>query len=238
MDKDFLPDFKYICTNPFFITRRYLYQNIKRASQHISGGKLLDIGCGSKPYESFFDVDTYVGLDYRKDGANKNPKADAFYDGGRFPFKNRQFESALATEVLEHVFEPDLFISEIHRVLKPGGLCIITVPFLWDEHEQPYDYARYTSFGLRALVEKHGFVVVDQLKTGNFISALGQLFCTYMYYYFSRNKYVYFVARLLVFAPIQLLTLLLATILPSNQGLYLDNIILIRKEKQSQAKRT
>lgn len=226
---DFLPNFRYIFTNPFFITRRYLYLHIRKFSEYISGGRLLDVGCGTKPYESFFKVNAYIGLDYHKEGANANPKADAFYDGGRFPFKKAEFDFALATEVLEHVFQPDFFISEIHRVLKPGGLCIITVPFLWDEHEQPYDYARYTSFGLRALVQKHGFEIVEQQKTGNFISALGQLFCTYLYYYFSRNKLLYRVALPLVFAPLQIFILLLAKILPRNQGLYLDNIILIRK---------
>lgn len=227
--RDFLPNWHYIFTNPFFITRRYLYQNIRRVSQHIKGGALLDIGCGTKPYESFFQVDSYIGLDYRKEGTNQNAKADVFYDGGMFPFTKNKFDAALATEVLEHVFEPDLFLKEIYRVLKPGGLCIITVPFLWDEHEQPYDYARYTSFGIKALVEKHGFKIIEQTKTGNFITALGQLFCTYLYYYFSRRRWLYAVARPLVFAPFQILTLFIAALFPKNYGLYLDNIILIQK---------
>ncbi|MFO1525295.1 MAG: class I SAM-dependent methyltransferase [Turneriella sp.] len=229
-NKEFLPNFLFVFVNPFFITRRYLYKNIEHVARQIGRGKLLDIGCGTKPYESFFQVEAYVGLDYRKEGKNQNLKADVFYDGGKFPFKKGEFDSALATEVLEHVFEPDLFMSEIYRILKPGGLCIMTVPFLWDEHEQPYDYARYTSFGLRALVEKHGFEVVEQIKTGNFVSALGQLFCTYLYYYFSRNRLLYAIARPLVFAPLQIFTLLFAQIFPKHQGLYLDNIILIKKK--------
>ena len=228
-NKDFLPNWHYILTNPFFITRRYLYNNILATSKHIRGGKLLDIGCGSKPYEGFFKVDEYIGLDYNKEGANQNPNADAFYDGGKFPFKKGEFDHALATEVLEHVFEPDFFLQEIHRVLKPGGLCLLTVPFIWDEHEQPYDFGRYTSFGIRALLERNGFQVVEQKKTGNFITTLGQLLCTYLYYVLSRHRIVYRLSLPLIFAPIQLVALVCAKILPANDGFYLDNIVLCRK---------
>jgi SAM-dependent methyltransferase len=68
--------------------------------------------------------------------------------------------------VLEHVFNPDDFLNEVNRVLKPSGKLLLTVPFVWDEHEQPYDYARYSSFGLRSLLEKHGFSIVKHEKVG------------------------------------------------------------------------
>ena len=58
----------------------------------------------------------------------------------------------MCNQVLEHVFNPDDFVREIARVLKPGGALLLTVPFVWNEHEQPYDYARYSSFGLRAFL--------------------------------------------------------------------------------------
>ena len=226
-----MPHFHLIFKNPFFITRRYLYQNILYMSEHIRGGNLLDVGCGTKPYESFFKVNTYVGLDFRKEGTNQNPNADAFYDGGRFPFKKAEFEHVLATEVLEHVFEPDSFLKEIHRVLKPGGMCLLTVPFIWDEHEQPYDFGRYTSFGIKAILERNGFTIIEQRKTGNFISTLGQLLCTYFYYLFSRKRLLYKISLPLIFAPIQLFTLFFARVLPENKGFYLDNIILCQKIK-------
>lgn len=231
MNKNFLPNFRYIFANPFYITRKYLYQNIKFMSQFVNKGRILDIGCGTKPYQSFFPHTEYCGLDYHKAGSNQNPHADYLYDGKKFPFKAREFEYALATEVLEHVFEPDLFLKEIFRILKPGGLCILTVPFIWDEHEQPYDFGRYTSFGIRALLERSGFEIVEQRKTGNFITTLGQLLCTYFFYILSQRRIVYFISLPLIFAPIQLLTLLLAKIMPVNTGFYLDNVVLCRKIK-------
>ena len=135
----------------------------------------------------------------------------------------------MATEVLEHVFAPEFFVREVHRVLKPKGLCLVTVPFVWDEHEQPYDFGRYTSFGLRALFERNGFEVMEQRKTGNFITTLGQLYCTYCYYYLSRNRFIYKISLPLFFAPIQIFTLALNEIFPKHQGFYLDNILLVRK---------
>jgi SAM-dependent methyltransferase len=198
-------------------------------SQFVKEGKMLDIGCGTKPYKNFFSRTKYYGLDYRKDGANQNPQADFFYDGGKFPFNDQEFDYALATEVLEHVFEPDFFIQEINRILRPGGLCLLTVPFMWDEHEQPFDFGRYTSFGIRALLERHGFKIIEQRKTGGFISTLGQMFCTYLYYTFSKNRYLYKLSLPLIFAPIQIMTLIMAKILPANDGLYLDNIVLCEK---------
>jgi SAM-dependent methyltransferase len=230
MDKDFLPNFIYIFSNPFFITRRYLYIYIKHMSKYFKSGILLDIGCGTKPYEKLFAVDKYIGIDFEKNGNNNNPKADILYDGKKFPIESESVNYVLATEVLEHVFNPTEFIEECNRVLKVGGLCLITVPFVWDEHEQPFDYGRYTSFGLKFLAEKNGFEVIEQTKTGNFITTLGQMICTYFYYIFHNKKYIYKISLFLFFAPIQILTLMLAKVFPVNKNFYLDNIMLIRKK--------
>ncbi|XDD41525.1 class I SAM-dependent methyltransferase [Leptospira sp. WS60.C2] len=230
MNRDFLPNLKYIFFNPFFITRRFLYLYIEKLSKYIQKGKLLDIGCGTKPYQQFFSSSEYIGMDYAHGINSSNPLADVFYDGKHFPFKTNTFDYFLATEVLEHVFNPDEFILEIKRVLKKGGIGIVTVPFVWDEHEVPYDFARYSSFGIKALLERNGFEVLEQYKTGNFVLTLGQLFCTYLYYIFSRRRILYKISLPLVFAPIQMLTIFLSKVFPANNGFYLDNILLVRKK--------
>jgi SAM-dependent methyltransferase len=228
--KDFLANWYLVFSNPFYITRRHLYRNIKDLSAHFRTGLLLDIGCGTKPYAAMFPQVDYKGLDYRKSGTNQNPNADFLYDGGKFPFRARTFDFALATEVLEHVFEPDYFVREISRILKPGGLLLLTVPFIWDEHEQPYDFGRYTSFGIKALLERNGFTIIDQRKTGGYLETLGQLFCTYLYYSLSKSPLLYRLSLPFVFAPIQLLAITLEKILPKNQGFYLDNIVLCKRK--------
>jgi SAM-dependent methyltransferase len=230
MDKDFLPNYQYIFSNPFFITRRYLYKYIEMISQKFQAGILLDVGCGTKPYQSLFKVDKYIGMDFVKEENNQNHLAEILYDGKSFPFEKESIDYVIATEVLEHVFNPTEFMSECCRVLKKGGLCLITVPFVWDEHEQPYDFGRYTSYGLKHLSEQAGFEIIEQFKTGNFITTLGQMLCTYFYYLVYRNRLIYFLAQKFLFAPIQLLTLFFSKLLPFNNGFYLDNIILLKKK--------
>ena len=127
-------------------------------------GRLLDVGCGSKPYQELFAVDDYIGLDIDNEAMRNRKIADYFYDGTTFPFNDNEYDSVLCNQVLEHVFNPDEFLSEIKRVLKPGGRLLLTVPFVWDEHEQPHDYARYSSFGLKALIDKNGFNVIEYKK--------------------------------------------------------------------------
>ncbi len=229
MNTAFLPDFKYIFTNPFFITRRCLYVNIRYFSRYFTSGTLLDIGCGTKPYRELFSVEKYVGMDYAKEGGNTNPLADIYYDGKIFPLGNDSCDSVLATEVLEHVFNPVEFLLEIRRVLKPGGLCLITVPFVWDEHEQPYDYGRYTSYGLKHLVRVAGFEILEYRKTGNFPSVLGQIISLYLYYIFHKKRLTYRILLPTLFAFVQGAFLLCSKIFPKIDYLYLDNIIFVRK---------
>ena len=73
------------------------------------------------------------------------------------PVENDRYDVVLCTQVLEHVSEPLKALEELSRVLVPGGMLWLSTPFYFEEHEKPYDYYRYTQFGLRYLVEKAGF---------------------------------------------------------------------------------
>ena len=160
----FRPSVSGLFTNPFYFGRSALYYTIKNQSHHIFG-KTLDIGCGSKPYESMFKSSEYIGLDVKSSGhKHEYSQVDVYYDGLNIPFNNNHFDSVVCFEVLEVIFNPELFLMEANRVLKPGGRAVFTVPFIWDEHEQPYDYARYSSFGLKHLFEKCGFTVIESDK--------------------------------------------------------------------------
>ncbi len=72
--------------------------------------------------------------------------AEFFYDGNHFPFNDATYDVVVSNQVLEYVFNPDEFLNEIFRILKPEGKVLLSVPFVWDEHLQPLDYARYSSF--------------------------------------------------------------------------------------------
>jgi SAM-dependent methyltransferase len=229
----FSPRFVGMFINPFYFARKGLYEAIKSYAHNIQG-KILDVGCGNKPYKHLFNVSSYIGLDYDKDGTNKNPDADFIYDGTIFPFENEVYDSLICNEVLEHVFNPDQFISEINRVLKLGGTLLITVPFVWDEHDQPYDYARYSSFGLKHILEKHGFEIMMHKKSMNDIRVIFQLINTYIHKIFLKNNnhYIEIILTMLLCSPFNILGSFLGWILPKNNDLYLDNIVLAKKVSQ------
>ncbi|MBA4416986.1 MAG: methylase [Syntrophus sp. (in: bacteria)] len=215
--------------NPFYFARKGLYENISALASKITGD-VLDIGCGQKPYQHLIRAEKYIGLELDTPQNRVNKKADIFYDGHRFPFEDNEFDSVVVNAVLEHVFNPKEFLAEINRVLKPGGALLATAPFVWDEHEQPYDYARYSSFGLKHLIESHGFTVVEQRKSIHDIRVIFQLLNAYTYKKtVTNNWYINLVTTMVLIAPVTLLGILLNYFLPGNSDLYLDNCVLAQK---------
>ena len=230
--KSFDSGFLGIFINLFYFARKGLHDHIQQAAHHVSG-KALDVGCGQKPYRSIFqNVTEYIGMDIEESGHDhSNENIDVFYDGKIFPFEDDVFDSIVCNQVLEHVFNPVEFLSEMYRVLKKGGKVLLTVPFVWDEHEQPYDYARYSSFGLRHLVESAGFTVVEQRKSVQDIRAVFQLLNAYWYKKTANIKpsFLRFVLNILIATPNNLMGLLWYSILPKNPDFYLDNVIVLEK---------
>ena len=134
---------------------------------------VLDIGTGQSPWTGYLNSDVkFVGLDTaeaEKFNMSKN-KDVVYYNGENFPFANSQFANALCIEVLEHVPNTDLFLSETARVLKPGGQLLLTVPWSARRHHIPHDYYRFTKEGLKALLDRHGFVNIQIHERGNDIT--------------------------------------------------------------------
>jgi SAM-dependent methyltransferase len=218
-----------VLINPFYIARSNLYKSIFKYRLLFSG-KLLDIGCGDKPYESLFsNVSSYEGLEIDTT-VHLTTKADYFYDGKKLPFENNSYDSILLNEVIEHVFNPEQLLTEIHRILRNDGKMLITLPFCWDEHEQPYDYARYSSFGIKYLLEKNGFKIISLDKSCPNFGVILQLVNTYIYK--VTRRYVFIVRviiRVFLCFPLNVFGLALGWLLPKNYDLYLDNIIVVSK---------
>ncbi|CAG1003541.1 hypothetical protein MTYP_03101 [Methylophilaceae bacterium] len=229
LGQQYAPDFVGLWLNPFYHSRSGLRKAIGQMATSMSG-RLLDVGCGRKPYRELFRVEEYVGLEIDTPENRANKQADFFYDGGQFPFSNRDFDGVVCNQVLEHVFTPDRFLGEIHRVLKADGMLLLTVPFVWDEHEQPWDYARYSSFGLKSLLEKNGFEVMRQQKVNADVRVLFQLVNAYLFkVLWTRWAVVNLLICVTVMAPSNILGVLLYKVLPANSDLYLDQVVLARK---------
>lgn len=226
----FRPIWISILVNPFYFARKGLYSAIESFSDD-SFGKVLDVGCGQKPYQHLFPNSEYVGLEIDSPHNREQKQADYFYDGNTFPFEDNSFTTIVCNQVLEHVFEPVHLLSEINRCLESGGKLLLTVPFVWDEHEAPQDFARYSSFGLRYLLEKGNFEIVDQQKTISDIRVVFQLLAAYIYKIcIDRKSHIQqiILTALLIF-PINVTGEALGSILPSNEDLYLDNVIFAKK---------
>jgi SAM-dependent methyltransferase len=219
--------------NPFYFARHGLLTELRPRFPELTGD-VLDVGCGNKPYRALVPAMRYVGLDVDTPFTRKVAAADLFYDGTTFPCGNESFDAVLCSQVLEHVFTPERFLAEIRRVLRPGGKLLLAVPFMWDEHEQPHDFGRYSSFGLRALLERCGFEILTQRKSVADARALAQFGAAWLYkVVVTRSKWMNLLTQLVLIAPITLAGVLLGAILPRNEDFYLDNIVLARKRPAS-----
>lgn len=226
-------NFKPGLSHPFYFMRRGLLSAVRKHAPAL-GGELLDFGCGSKPYESLFTVKKYTGLDFEKTGHDHtNEKIDVFYDGKRIPFDNEYFDSILCSEVAEHLFDLPDALAEMNRVLKKGGKLLLTTPFVWNEHEVPYDFARYTQFALKDMFEKKGFTVLALEKEGNFVNTITQLRVLYFVRWaeptLSRLSFLGSFLLKLVIAFMNGWGRFKSWLFPAKYDLYLSNILLAEK---------
>jgi SAM-dependent methyltransferase len=170
-----------------YIHYYFLIRDIKEAIEKYAKGNFLDMGCGNKPYESFYKplTSSQIGCDIIQSDKHK---VDVVCPVTELSFPEKEFDTVFCTQVLEHVFEHNKMMNEIFRVLKPGGTIILTVPFAWELHEEPYDFFRYTKHALKALFEETGFVI-DYIKpNGGKWAAIYQLRNNMMYDSFKKHK--------------------------------------------------
>lgn len=238
MIKKISKEFNPSLSSPYYFIRTLLLKKIKQYSNELEG-KLLDFGCGTKPYKSLFShVSSYTGIDYENPGhPHINEQIDIFYDGKKLPFNNNEFESIFSSEVFEHVFNLEEILPELNRVLKPGGKILITCPFVWNEHEVPHDYARYTQFALKNLLEKNGFKILVIDKSGDFATTLHQMKMVYISEHFLQSIYIIGKIKFIIsnIRPLLMVLcnscfLLFHKLLPKRYDIYLNNIILATKE--------
>ena len=162
-------------------------RELARVVQYYVSGRIIDIGCGTKPYRDLLaqHVSEHIGVDHDQT-VHDTSNIDLFGTAYDIPVENSSFDSAVCTAVLEHLEEPESALRECMRILKPGGIAVYSVPFIWHLHEEPRDFYRFTKYGLAYLFEKVGAEIVEIKALSGFWVTFGQLF-VYNLYRFNRG---------------------------------------------------
>jgi SAM-dependent methyltransferase len=148
---------------PWFVnsSRAHLGHRMEQFARRTDPDMLvLDAGAGKSPYKRFFEHTRYEAADFAQ-LPNKYAPLDYVCDLADIPVEDERFDRVLFNQVLEHIPDPPRVLAELHRVLKPGGRIFCSVPLFYEEHQQPYDFYRYTRFALRKLFEDAGFEIVS-----------------------------------------------------------------------------
>lgn len=116
----------------------------------------------------------------------KANRVNVFADATRIPVKDNSIDTVLCFEVLDDIPEPGDLFAEIRRVLKKGGILFLSVPQMWNIHNAPYDFYRYTRHGLAYQAEKHGFNVMQIVGIGGFWARVAAKTFRFLYR-FGRN---------------------------------------------------
>lgn len=142
----------------FWVQRRI--RSALRAHASAAHGTLLDLGCGNRPYEAIFAarVARYVGMDYSPTSGYRGNRANVCGDAAAIPLADGSVDTVLCTEVLEHVPDPEAVAREIARVLRPGGVALLTSPFAYPVHDER-DYFRYSPDGVATILRRQGLEI-------------------------------------------------------------------------------
>ena len=168
-----LKDYHVDVTDPYFLHYRSLFSDLEKASLH-ARGRLLDVGCGNKPFAAMFRnrVGEHIGCDVVQ---SSDSRADVMCLATDLPFKDGSYDTVLLTQVIEHVADHRSMLHEAFRVLKSGGIMILSGPMYWPLHEEPYDFFRFTEHGLRFLLQTSGFAEVEIINNGGHWALCGQV---------------------------------------------------------------
>ncbi len=140
-----------------------------------AGARVLDVGAGDQPYRELFAHVDYVTSDWENSVHPGARQVDIVAPGDDPPVDEGSFDAVISTQVLEHVAEPGDVAAELFRVLRPDGRLYMTVPLAWEEHEAPYDFFRYTRFGLAHVLTGAGFDAIDVEPRNDAYTTIAQL---------------------------------------------------------------
>jgi SAM-dependent methyltransferase len=163
-------------TEEALLERRSILEFVARCGRDLEPGtRVLDAGAGEAPYRELFEHCEYRTTDWSESVHPGAQRADVIASLDALPLADGSFDAVLCTQVLEHVADPAVVLAELHRVLRPGGWLWLTVPLTWPLHEEPFDFFRYTPYGLTHLLEGAGFGGVHVAPRNGYFATVAQL---------------------------------------------------------------
>lgn len=162
--------------HPQWLADRY-HSKKMRLMKDVRNSVVLDIGSGKGAFAKELATHNQVfSLDYPATAIRYEATCDVYGDVRRLPFRNASVDVAIFFEVLEHVTEPAIAMAEISRILKPGGKLIASVPFVYPIHDAPYDYWRFTRYGIMEMLGQFSLEMKQVKSHGNaFVTVLQML---------------------------------------------------------------
>ncbi len=161
--------------HPQWLSDRY-HMHSQRAVDEIEDSLIINIGSGDSKFQGItLRGNKLIQVDYPSTNLQYRNKPDVYADASCLPLREGCADVVLLLEVLEHIPDPENTISEAHNALKTGGKLYLSTPFLYPIHDAPHDYQRYTIYGLRKILTRHGFSINKELRHGNSIVTSLQL---------------------------------------------------------------
>jgi SAM-dependent methyltransferase len=154
----------------FYVIRTSLLKAVNDLKPKIHG-TVVDLACGVMPYKNYLmnpTIDQYIGVDLKPTEYHNTVKPDLYWDGNKIPVEDNYCDFVIATEFLEHYYDTKHILTEIKRILKPGGVFFFTVPAIWPLHEVPYDYHRFTPFFFDKCLDELGYTLWDVKPLGGY----------------------------------------------------------------------
>jgi SAM-dependent methyltransferase len=222
--------------SPTKISRQNIVVAMRYAAQKYARGNMIDVGCGSKPYQPIFHpyVDSYFGIDYPPTATvnyGEKTKADLFVDCTDTKLDANSYDTMLSTQVIEHIYDTKKYIAECYRILKKDGIGIFTIPFLWQCHAEPFDYFRFTKYAIERQFREQGFEILELRPLEGAYAAIAQTKIVSLY---SMNSNLLFIKlinkfKLLIYAPILNYMALLMDKHFYNDKLCLNYLLIVKK---------
>jgi SAM-dependent methyltransferase len=159
-----------------FLVLTQLHRWMAEVAGSVVQGVVVDYGCGGQPYRQLFAPNTkrYIGADV---AAAAGVTLDLqFGPGEPLALPDQSADTILATQTLEHVYDFELYLRDCYRLLKKGGYLVISVPMQWRHHEVPYDFWRFTRYGLTRKLTDTGFQIENIERCGGVYSLLATIY--------------------------------------------------------------